>query len=153
MVAMFRFTRRRAATGVLTALLAAGCGDGGDETTAERFRRDATAACERYDRALRQVEDARSVAAIPRVIDRTDPLLRRLAADLGAVDAPDDLAAGHARLIAGAEDARRRLAGLRSAARSGDTARVRGLARAAQAADRATDRLARRLGLPACAEG
>lgn len=151
MAAMTISPRLYAAAVLLGALLAAGCG-GADEPAAGEFRSQATAACERYNGALRGIAGAQSITEVTKVIDDADPLLRRLVADLEEIEAPDDLAAGYGRLIARAEDARRRLAGLRSAARAGDGARLRALGRRAQAADRETDRLARDLRLPACAK-
>ncbi len=146
--------RRPTLAALLTALALLGCG--GDQLTADEYRREAGRICEEGDRATDRVrrpasQEPRSVAAY---FDRLLGANQRVQDRFEQLEPPDELSGPHDEAIAinrqGAEEVGRLVEQLRGGA---DLRRTLGAAQGRlQRLDDRADAVARRLGVPACAE-
>jgi hypothetical protein len=153
-------TLRRLRTGLISATaaaavaLASGCGGdngGGDSLSAEEFRQQANAICQKYDEKIQAIGSPSSPADIPEFVSEGIPLLRQGIAELRALQPPADLQNDYDRMLDETEKAIPAAQKLAEAAKNNDAAAVQEAIQEGQQADSASDDLAARLKLDECA--
>jgi hypothetical protein len=146
----------RAGFGALAAVaVLAGCSSGGDgdgRLSRKEYLERADAICAEYDRRLDRLENPRNLAELARFADDALPVAREGVRRLRALRPPDDMAARVRAWLERNEENVRTIERLREAARAGNETRVQELASAGVDNEAEADRLARELGLRACAE-
>lgn len=132
------------------AVLVAGCGE--RELTAQEYRQQGNAACQRYERAVRELDPPRTVRDVGRYAKAARTQLVALVDDFEQLRPPGDLKPRHDQLIAVGRRSENALAELGQAGETGRRTGVqRALVRASQL-DRQGDELSRSLGLTRCAD-
>jgi hypothetical protein len=133
----------------------AGCsgGDGGDgRLSKEEYVERADAICAEYERRLDELPEPASIRELGDVAARALPLARRGVRELKALRPPGEIRADVRRWLEPNDRNLVLLEALRDAARAGKTTRVQEIASEAADNEAAADRLAKRIGLQACAE-
>jgi hypothetical protein len=149
-----RGTARAAAAPLAAAvvLALAACGDdGADRLSRDEYVRAADAICTEYEDRLARLENPRNLAGLARLADEALPIAREGVRRLRALRPPDELARRVRAWLERNDRNLRTIEQLRAAARAGDETRVQELASAGADNEAAADRLARELGLAACA--
>jgi hypothetical protein len=141
---------RRAA--VALALLAAGCGGGDDRLSEEEFRERANAVCADYDRQVEKLGEPSSVDEVEDFAAKAADLTRRGVGELRELEPPDELQPDYDRFLAEGQTVVELSDRLERAARDRDAEELQKILREAQASDRRSDQIAKRLGLDECAE-
>ncbi len=145
---------RRAPCLLALVALAACSGGGADERLSrEEYAKRADAICAEYDRRIERLEDPRSVAELARLAEEALPIAREGVRRLRALEPPAELRADVRRWLERNDRNVAMIEALRDAARAGQTTRVRQIASEATENEEEADRLARRIGLRACASG
>ena len=136
------------------ALLAAcsGGGDGNERLSKDEYVEQADAVCAEYESRLGGLPDPGSIAALRALTQRALPVAREAVAKLRALRPPEALQARVDQWLRLNTLNVRRIEELGNAARAGDRVRVQEIARDAAANEREADRVARAIGLEACAE-
>jgi hypothetical protein len=133
----------------------AGCsgGDGGDgRLSKEEYVERADAICTEYERRLNELPKPASIRELGEVAARALSLARRGVRELKALRPPGEVRADVRRWLERNDRNLMLLEALRDAARAGKTTRVQEIASGAADNEAAADRLAKRIGLQACAE-
>jgi hypothetical protein len=135
--------------------VAVGCSGGGEETdgrlSQEEYAERADAICSEFEGRLNELGNPRSLADLARISGEALPVAREGISELKALRPPETLEARVARWLELNETNVRSLEQLRDAARAGDENRVQEIALDAEANEGRADRLAREIGLMACA--
>jgi hypothetical protein len=146
---------RGPATVVVTAfaVLAAGCGgDGGGERLSRAdYVAKADAICLATARKRQALPVPSAIAQIPRYVDRALPLLDSERSDLRALPPPSELEDEVASWLNAMQEERGALSDLRSAAKSGNSAKVRAIGSRGAAIEQRARTRARAIGLGDCA--
>ncbi|HEX8104162.1 MAG TPA: hypothetical protein VF533_16205 [Solirubrobacteraceae bacterium] len=136
---------------LLLALLLAGCGGGGELSQAE-FKKKGNAACQKFLDASRKIKEPQAIGDIPDYAEQAKPHFDTLIEDLNELEPPKKFEADYKKLVDSAETARDRLSDVQKAAKAKDEPRLQELATEAGKADKASDELAGKVGLTACAQ-
>jgi hypothetical protein len=139
----------------LAVVLAAGCSGGGDDADSrlsqEEYVERADTICRQFEGRLEELGNPRSLADLARISDEALPVAREGVSELKALRPPETLGARVARWLELNETNVRSVEQLRDAARAGDEDRVQEIALEAEANEARADRLAKEIGLTACA--
>jgi hypothetical protein len=137
----------------LLALVLAGCGGGGDKALSKAdFVKQGNAACQGYHDATQKIGDPKSLDDIATMTPKVQAEFDKLIAKLKKIKPPSNLSADYDKLLASAETAKGTLESLKTAAAAKDVAKITALGKTASAQDKASDAIANRLGLSACAQ-
>jgi hypothetical protein len=132
--------------------VAAGCGGGDNGGLSEsEFREEANAVCEDTLKEAKEIEAPASPEEIPDYVERLVPLVEGGLERLRALRPPADLQEDYDRMLEETEKAIDSADALTAAVGETDTARLQEALAAGNAANRASDRLATKLGLDECA--
>jgi hypothetical protein len=141
-----------AASFVLAAALAGGCGGGDNGALSEsEFREEANAVCEETLREAEAIDAPASPEEIPDYVERLVPLVRQGLERLRALQPPADLQEDYDRMLDVNEKVLASADDLAEAAQESDAAKLQEALAAGDAANRESDRLASKLGLDECA--
>jgi DNA-binding NtrC family response regulator len=142
-----------AAFAAVTVLPGCSGGDGGDgRLSKEEYVERADAICTEYERRLDELPEPANIRELGDVAARALPLARRGVRELKALRSPEEVRADVHTWLERNDRNLVLLAALRDAARAGKTTRVQEIASEAADNEAAADRLAKRIGLRACAE-
>ena len=143
---------RWAPVALLVSLLAAsGCG-GDDRLSRAEYVREADAICEKYEKRLEEVREPQSLAEVPGYVDEARPVVEEGISELRDLEPPEDVQPKVDRWLSKNEQNLARIDDLSEAAEANDEQTVRdALGKLAENEEEA-DRLARDIGLRACAE-
>ncbi len=133
------------------------CAHGGDGGEGDRLSRDefvsqASEICDRVEGEIDEVETPDSTDEIPAYVDE---ILRKIEdgrVELRELKPPEELEARYIEFIAAGEETLETANELKQAAAEGDEAEVQRIRRQASEEDEEADKIARDLGLDACAE-
>jgi hypothetical protein len=142
----------RVALAFAIVLAAVGCGGSG-RLSKRDYAKQADAICAKYNAKLRAIDRPRRIAELPQYVDRALPVARRGTDELRSLEAPKDeertarewLDQNHV-VVAAMER-------LREAAKRNDRGGIEVALSEGNAANRAANQLARKLGLRVCARG
>jgi hypothetical protein len=138
----------------LAVVVGSGCGGddaGGDRLSADEFRQQANAICEKYDEKIQAIASPSSPAEIPEFISEGIPLLRQGIAELRALEPPADLEADYDHMLDETQKAIPAAQKLAEAAKKNDAEAVQEAIQEGEQADSASDELATKLQLDKCA--
>lgn len=139
-----------ALVGVL-ALLAAGCGGGGEEPLSEaKFQSQANAICAKYQKQLNALGTPSSIDEIPDLVQQALVILNKEIDEIAALNPPDELQSDFDKMIAASNKTKAAANDLSAAAKSGDQAAVQKALEDGNAASDEADQLATGLGLSGC---
>ena len=139
-----------ALVGVL-ALLAAGCGGGGEEPLSEaEFQSQANAICAKYEKQLNALGTPSSTDEIPDLVQQALVILNKEIDEIAALNPPDELQSDFDKMIAASNKTKAAANDLSAAAKSGDQAAVQKALEDGNAASDEADQLATGLGLSGC---
>jgi hypothetical protein len=139
-----------ALVGVL-ALLAAGCGGGGEEPLSKaEFQSQANAICAKYEKQLNALGAPSSIDEIPDLVQQALVILNKEIDEIAALNPPDELQSDFDKLIAASNKTKAAANDLSAAAKSGDQAAVQQALEDGNAASDEADQLATGLGLGEC---
>ncbi|HLM93076.1 MAG TPA: hypothetical protein VK273_04630 [Gaiellaceae bacterium] len=139
-----------ALVGVL-ALLAAGCGGGGEEPLSEaEFQSQANAICAKYQKQLNALGTPSSIDEIPDLVQQALVILNKEIDEIAALNPPDELQSDFDKMIAASNKTKAAANDLSAAAKSGDQAAVQKALEDGNAASDEADQLATGLGLSGC---
>ena len=137
---------------VAAALAVAGCADDGDGRLSKgEYVRAADAICAEYERRLARLPEPRNVEELARLTEQALPIAREGVTRLRGLEPPQELTSRVEEWLERNEENVRTIERMRDAARAGDETRVQELASAGADNEAEADRLARALGLRACA--
>ena len=143
---------RSAGLALAVVLLAAACAGGDERLSRREFVARADAICERYNEKLVRLGKPENLKDAAAIAERAVPIVRDGVRELRNLEPPEELEALADRWYRLNERNVDYAERLRDAARSGDLAAVRTIVRETRTNEEKADRLARRLGLAACAE-
>jgi hypothetical protein len=113
-----------ALVGVL-ALLAAGCGGGGEEPLSKAdFQSQANAICAKYEKQLNALGTPSSIDEIPDLVQQALVILNKEIDEIAALNPPDELQSDFDKMIAASNKTKAAANDLSAAAKSGDQAAV-----------------------------
>jgi hypothetical protein len=139
-----------ALVGVL-ALLAAGCGGGGEEPLSKaEFQSQANAICAKYEKQLNALGTPSSIDEIPDLVQQALVILNKEIDEIAALNPPDELQSDFDKMIAASNKTKAAANDLSAAAKSGDQAAVQKALEDGNAASDEADQLATGLGLGEC---
>jgi hypothetical protein len=139
-----------ALVGVL-ALLAAGCGGGGEEPLSKAdFQSQANAICAKYEKQLNALGTPSSIDEIPDLVQQALVILNKEIDEIAALNPPDELQSDFDKMIAASNKTKAAANDLSAAAKSGDQAAVQKALEDGNAASDEADQLATGLGLGEC---
>lgn len=136
----------------LLALVAAGCGGGGDPLTKEEFTRQANEVCQEFDRKIDELGAPEGLGEIEDFTDRSADIARGGRDELAELEPPEELDEDYDRLLEMLDEEIEDVERLGEAAADGDEDEVRTIIAEGTAKSEASDRLALELGLDDCAE-
>jgi hypothetical protein len=136
----------------LLAVLAAGCGGGGERLSKADFVSRADAICRKYEARLDALGQPTNVDELRSFADKALPIAREGRDELGELDPPEALEKTYDAWLAEGDQAIEIVERLRDAAEEGDQAEIQRIAQDAQRADAESNRLARELGFEQCGE-
>lgn len=143
--------RRPIAITLTCAAALAACG-GDDTLSAEEYRSQGNAACEAYEKKVRELPQPKSLQDVPEYADEAQAELSSLIDTLDELQPPDDLEQKHNELVDLGRQSADALDDLSNAGESGSQAQIqKSLANAARL-DQQSDQLSRDLGLDQCAD-
>jgi len=138
----------------LVAVLAAGCGSGGEKRLSrEEYAKRGDAVCRAYNAGTRALGTPTSMRALARVADRSLPFLERAIRDLRRLRPPKDEEATTRRWVRQLVLLRRDVARIRDRAHANDANGVRGVVPDATKRNDRFSRLAGKLGMTVCSRG
>lgn len=145
---------RSAALTVICAAVLAACGGGGDSgrLTADEYRSQGNAACQRYEQAVKKLAQPSSLQDVSAYADDAREELASLVDQLEALDPPQDLQERHDQLVALGRQSEDALGDLAEAGDSQSKTQMTKALAAAANLDQRSDTLARDLGLNRCAD-
>jgi hypothetical protein len=133
------------------ALLAAGCGGGGEEPLSKaEFQSQANAICAKYEKQLNALGAPSSIDEIPDLVQQALVILNKEIDEIAALNPPDELQSDFDKLIAASNKTKAAANDLSAAAKSGDQAAVQQALEDGNAASDEADQLATGLGLGEC---
>jgi hypothetical protein len=133
------------------ALLAAGCGGGGEEPLSKaEFQSQANAICAKYEKQLNALGAPSSIDEIPDLVQQALVILNKEIDEIAALNPPDELQSDFDKLIAASNKTKAAANDLSAAAKSGDQAAVQKALEDGNAASDEADQLATGLGLGEC---
>ena len=133
------------------ALLAAGCGGGGEEPLSKaEFQSQANAICAKYEKQLKAVGTPTSIEEIPDLVEQALAILNKEIDEIAALNPPEDLQSDFDKMIAASNKTKAAADDLSAAAKSGDQAAVQQALEDGNAASKEADQLAAGLGLSEC---
>ena len=133
------------------ALLAAGCGGGGEEPLSQaEFQSQANAICAKYEKQLNALGAPSSIDEIPDLVQQALVILNKEIDEIAALNPPDELQSDFDKLIAASNKTKAAANDLSAAAKSGDQAAVQQALEDGNAASDEADQLATGLGLGEC---
>ena len=133
------------------ALLAAGCGGGGEEPLSNaEFQSQANAICAKYEKQLNALGAPSSIDEIPDLVQQALAILNKEIDEIAALNPPDELQSDFDKLIAASNKTKAAANDLSAAAKSGDQAAVQKALEDGNAASDEADQLATGLGLGEC---
>jgi hypothetical protein len=133
------------------ALLAAGCGGGGEEPLSKaEFQSQANAICAKYEKQLKAVGTPSSIEEIPDLVEQALAILNKEIDEIAALNPPEDLQSDFDKMIAASNKTKAAADDLSAAAKSGDQAAVQQALEDGNAASKEADQLADGLGLSEC---
>ena len=139
-----------AVVGVL-ALLAAGCGGGGEEPLSKaEFQTQANAICAKYQKQLNALGIPSSIDEIPDLVQQALVILNKEIDEIAALNPPDELQSDFDKMIAASNKTKAAANDLSAAAKSGDQAAVQKALEDGNAASDEADQFATGLGLSEC---
>jgi hypothetical protein len=152
-------TLRRLRAGLIPAAIAAavavasGCGGDGDggQLSAEEFRRQANAICEKYNERIQAIDSPSSPEDLDTYVEKVVPVMQQGIDELRALHPPAESADDFDRMLDETEKAIPAARQLGEAAANNDAAAVQRALKAGQQADDASDEIATDLGLTGCA--
>ena len=137
----------------LLALAAAGCGGGGGERLSrEEFARQANEVCQGFDREIEALGAPQSLDDVEGFADRSAEIARDGRDELRNLEPPEELNEEYDELLETLDKEIDDIERLGDAAADDDEEEVRKIVDEGAARSEASDRLARELGLSACAE-
>lgn len=145
---------RSAALTVICAAAFAACGGGGDSggLTADEYRDQGNAACQRYEEAVKKLAQPTSLQDVSAYADDAREELASLVDQLESLDPPQDLQDRHDQLVALGRQSEDALGDLAEAGDSQSKTQMTKALAAAANLDQRSDTLARDLGLNRCAD-
>jgi predicted nucleic acid-binding Zn-ribbon protein len=133
------------------ALLAAGCGGGGEEPLSKaEFQSQANAICAKYEKQLNALGAPSSIDEIPDLVQQALVILNKEIDEIAALNPPDEQQSDFDKLIAASNKTKAAANDLSAAAKSGDQAAVQKALEDGNAASDEADQLATGLGLGEC---
>jgi hypothetical protein len=150
-------TLRRLRAGLIPAAIAAavavasGCGGDGGQLSAEEFRRQANAICEKYNERIHAIDSPSSPEDLDTYVEKVVPVMQQGIDELRALHPPAESADDFDRMLDETEKAIPAARQLGEAAANNDAAAVQKALKAGQQADDASDEIATDLGLTGCA--
>jgi hypothetical protein len=133
------------------ALLAAGCGGGGEEPLSKaEFQSQANAICAKYEKQLKALGTPSSIEEIPDLVEQALAVLNKEIDEIAALNPPEDLQSDFDKMIAASNETKAAADDLSAAAKSGDQAAVQQALEDGNAASKEADQLAAGLGLSEC---
>jgi hypothetical protein len=133
------------------ALLAAGCGGGGEEPLSKaEFQSQANAICAKYEKQLNALGTPSSIDEIPDLVQQALVILNKEIDEIAALNPPDELQSDFDKMIAASNKTKAAANDLSAAAKSGDQAAVQKALEDGNAASDEADQLATGLGLGEC---
>jgi hypothetical protein len=142
------------ATVALAVAFASGCGGGdgeGDRLSADEFRQQANAICQKYDEKIQAIGSPSSPSEIPEFVSKGVPLIRQGIAELRALQPPAELQDDYDRMLDETEKAIPAAEKLAEAAKNNDPAAVQEAIQEGEQANSASDDLSTTLQLDKCA--
>jgi hypothetical protein len=145
-------SRAVAASAVLGALLAAGCGgdDGNGELSADEFRQRANAICADHTRKLDTVDPPSSPDDLARFVDDALPIMEEGTQELSALDPPAEFEDDWSRVVEINAQNLETMQEARNAFHDGDVEEAKRLIAEAGEHTDESNRLAQKLGLTKC---
>ncbi len=137
---------------VVSVLAGCGGGDGGDRLSRDEFVAQASEICNRFETRIEAIPAPRATAEVPEYVDKARPAFEEGLEDLRELNPPEDLQDRYDDLLATGDTTLDRFDELRNAAEDGDEAEVNRIVEQVEREDEESDRIARELGLAACAE-
>ena len=150
-------TLRRLRAGLISTtiaiVLASGCGgdSGGDRLSADEFRQQANAICEKYNEKIKAIDSPSSPEELDNSVDEVVPVMQQGIDELRGLEPPAESADDYDRMLDETEKAIPAARQLGEAAANNDPAAVQRALKAGQQADDASDEIATDLGLTGCA--
>ncbi len=142
----------RALALILTCAAAlAACG-GDDGLSAEEYREQGNAACERYEADVRELPQPQSIDDVAPYAGKAQARLAELIDELDELEPPSDLKEQHDQLIRLGRNGVQEIKKLEAAGESGQQSEIEGALQSAGDLDTQSDEVARELGLDACAD-
>jgi hypothetical protein len=139
-----------ALVGVL-ALLAAGCGGGGEEPLSKaEFQSQANAICAKYEKQLNALGTPSSIDEIPDLVQQALVILNKEIDEIAALNPPADLQTEFDALIEASNNTKAAADDLSQAAKDGNQAAVQKALDEGNAASDKADQIATELGLDSC---
>jgi hypothetical protein len=133
------------------ALLAAGCGGGGEEPLSKaEFQSQANAICAKYEKQLNALGTPSSIDEIPDLVQQALVILNKEIDEIAALNPPDELQSDFDKMITASNKTKAAANDLSAAAKSGDQAAVQKALEDGNAASDEADQLATGLGLGEC---
>ena len=143
--------RRSLPLAVLASLGLAACG-GDDRLSKADYVEQGNAACREFAEAQNDLPEPDGIEDLPGLVDKTQKGFDTLIEDLEGLEPPEDLQSDHDKLLETAEYAKGKLGELKTAAEDKDEQKIQQISTDAEAKDKESDDLARKLGLTACAD-
>ena len=148
-------SRARLPTGAVLGLLAlAGCGsdDGGDRLSREAFVERASKICRDSNTRIEAIDEPEGLDDVAAFVDRATAELDKGLDELRDLKPPEELQADFDRFLALGARTRDVAGELKKAAAAGDEKELQAAGEKGDRIDAESDRVARRIGLDACAE-
>ena len=135
-------------------VIAVGCGDdeGGEALSKDEFVKQGNAICKKYDAEGDKLGQPTSVQEIPEYADKALALFEKQVDEMNDLQPPEDLQEDFDKFLATADDAKKFIGDLKTAAESGDEKKVSEVAEQGDARDQESDEIATKLGLTECAQ-
>ncbi|MGK2936231.1 MAG: hypothetical protein ACSLFR_00245 [Solirubrobacteraceae bacterium] len=135
------------------AVALAACGGGDDDAlTAEDYRAKGNAACEQYEKDVREISQPKSIQQVADYAGKAKVELDQLIDELDALQPPSDLEEQHDELVKLGRESVESLDGLAEAGKTGNQEQIQTALGGAAEVDTKSDRVAGELGLDKCAD-
>lgn len=142
---------RRLALTLTCAVVLAACGGGGG-LSAEEYRSQGNAACDRYEEDVQALPQPESIEDVPAYAEGAQQRLDTLIDDLEALEPPSELRDQHDQLIVLGRESVEEIGKLKAAGESGQQSEIEAVLQSAGELDDRSDAIATELGLTQCAE-
>jgi hypothetical protein len=147
-------SRAVAASALLGALLAAGCGgdSGGGQLSAAEFRQQADAICAEFEAKLDAVEQPSSPDDLERFVNEAVPIIEEGTRKLNELEPPEEFRDEWTRVVEINEENLDTIKAVQTALNDGDVEEAQRLIAEAGANEEESDQLARDIGLTKCGQ-